>query len=470
MSLLASHTEEMFYTILDNLREAVNVVDTKGYITYVNPSSANYASARVEDMIGKHITEYYPHAALLDVIRDKKPLLDQKMAQGNGRTFIVNAVPLYRQGEFYGGVSTFRDITELDELARTLEYLENELTLSQGSGIFDSFIGADGSLRNAIFKAQRSIASVGGPRHSVILGETGTGKTMLAQGMYHFARKIGILKEGAPFVEVNCAQFTNADIAAMEIFGTDKGAFTGAFDKPGLVEVANGGVLFLDEAHALVQHQTMLLKLIESGLVRRMGGRTEHEVDVIIIAASSQNLKEVFLPELYQRLAQYQIELPPLRERSFQEKQQFLEQFVELYCQKAQARYNVRLKVHFTSSAAELLLAAGFDRNVRQFRDVVNASIDAVAPMVNHLSQGHELIKLVVDEDDIPMAMLEAKSVMKEASASVAKQESLEELLLSLSALGLGVRKISAELKRRGISLAYYQVAYKLKKLKKDRE
>ncbi|MDD3159055.1 PAS domain-containing protein, partial [Anaeromusa sp.] len=170
MSLLASHTEEMFYTILDNLREAVNVVDTKGYITYVNPSSANYASARVEDMIGKHITEYYPHAALLDVIRDQKPLLDQKMAQGNGRTFIVNAVPLYRQGEFYGGVSTFRDITELDELARTLEYLENELALSQGSGIFESFIGADGSLRNAIFKAQRSIASVGGPRHSVILG------------------------------------------------------------------------------------------------------------------------------------------------------------------------------------------------------------------------------------------------------------------------------------------------------------
>ena len=90
--------------------------------------------------------------------------------------------------------------------------------------------------------------------------------------------------------------------------------------------------------------------------------------------------------------------------------------------------------------------------------------------MVNHLSQGHELIKLVVDEDDIPMAMLEAKSVMKEAAASAAKQESLEELLLSLSALGLGVRKISAELKRRGIALEYYQVAYKLKKLKKDRE
>jgi arginine utilization regulatory protein len=461
-------SESVLYPIiLENLREGVNVVDENGYIIYANKSSAKYALTNAGEMIGKHITLYYPKAALLEVIRTQNPVRDYKTAHGNGRTFIVNAFPLYINGEFSGGVATFRDITEIEELYQRLEHLEMELALSQGDDIFDHFIGKAESLKDVINKAQRSIASIGGPRHCIILGETGTGKTMLAKAMYYFAKKIKVLKSDAPFIEVNCAQFTNPDIAAMEIFGTERGAFTGAYDKPGLVELANGGVLFLDEAHALVQHQTMLLKLIEAGTVRRIGGRVDREVDIIVIAASNKNLKREFIPELYQRLAQYQIELPPLQSRSLEERQSLLEFFVRQYVEKAKQRNNLIVSVQFSESAHKIILGAKYDRNVRQFRDVINASIDAAAPLISNMSAECDHLKVVVQPQHIPYIMIEPDNDRVEPIANQ-HDNIVDELIMTMARQGMGARKIATELKRQGQNLEYYHIAYRLKKAKAE--
>ncbi|HWR41076.1 MAG TPA: sigma 54-interacting transcriptional regulator [Patescibacteria group bacterium] len=460
--------EDLYKVILDNLPEGVNVIDANGYIVYANHSSVNYARAvNAAEMIGKHITEYYSKAALLEVIGTQKSLNDVKITHANGRTFITNAFPVFFNEHFYGGVATFRDITEIEELSKRLESLEIELVLSQGSDVFDLFIGKSSSLKTVIDKAQRSMAAIGGPRHSIILGETGTGKTMLAKAMYYFAKKIRVLKPDAPFIEVNCAQFTNSDIAAMEVFGTERGAYTGATDKPGLVELANKGVLFLDEAHALVQHQTMLLKLIESGTVRRMGGRTERELDLIIIAASTRNLKKEFLPELYQRLAQYQIDIPPLRERSGEERETLLNFFVRQYMQRAKERNDIELQVAFAGPAKEILLRAKYERNIRQFRDVVFASIDAAAPLVSSLPDGgREPLRVTVQPGHIPFSMLETDSWRTEPVVSHRRNDAGEvaERIKEFRQKGLGPRKIAAELKKQGHDIEYYQVAYALKK------
>jgi len=450
----------LFHTILDNLREGINVVDTNGYLTYCNKSSAKYVLSTPAEMIGKHIKEFYPSAALSNVIKTGNPLLDYKITHNNGRTFIVNAVPLHVNGVFCGAVATFRDITEIEELSHTLENLEIELALSQSGSIFDGFVGWDGSLKKCIEKAQRSIASLGGPRHSIISGETGTGKTMLAKAMYFFAKKIKVLKEDAPFVDVNCAQFTNPDVAAMEIFGTEKGAFTGAVDKPGLVELVNGGILFLDEAHALVQHQTMLLKLIESGTVRRIGGRSERKVDVIIIAASSKDLRKEFLPELYQRLAQYQIDLPPLHARSNAEKKELIECFVRQYAQKVKARHNISLEAHFTPEAMQLLLTATYERNIRQLRDVINESIDNAAPTVNLLQELGPKLVITVAAEHVPVQPPASGKTGQNGS-----EETLNALIEQFVQAGMGPRKIAAELNKMGHQIEYYQIAYRLKKL-----
>ena len=452
---------QLLHTILDNLREGINIVDTNGYLTYCNKSSAKYVLSTPAQMIGKHIKEFYPRAALNEVIKTKNPVLDYKITHDFGKTFIVNAVPLYLNDHFSGAVATFRDITEIEELSRTLEHLQIELALSQSDAIFDGFVGWDGSLKACIEKAQRSIVSLGGPRHSIILGETGTGKTMLAKAMYLFAKRLKVIQEDAPFIDINCAQFTNADMAAMEIFGTEKGAFTGALDKPGLVELADGGILFLDEAHALVRHQTMLLKLIDSGSVRRIGGRCERKINVIIIAAASKDLRKKFLPELYQRLAQYQIQLPPLHARSSAEKQALIECFIRQYCQKVKNRHNIDLEIHFTQEAVHLLMISGYERNIRQLRDVINESIDNAAPPVNLIQElGAEII-VTVERKHLPT------DLMKPQDTSA---ESLDLAIDRLAEAGLGPRKIAAELAKMGCKIEYYQVAYRLRKLRETRE
>ena len=188
-----------------------------------------------------------------------------------------------------------------------------------------------GTMQEIYKKAKKIVGSLGGPRHSIITGESGTGKTMLANLIYHYAKEIGVISKNAPFIEINCAQFTNPDIAAMEIFGSVEGAFTGSKKKKGLFEQANGGILFLDEAHTIENYQSLLLKAIESGKIRRIGDTREIDINVIIIAASTKNLHEVLLPELYQRLGQYEMYLPSLRERSLEEREQLLQHFVRKY-------------------------------------------------------------------------------------------------------------------------------------------
>ncbi|KYO66900.1 sigma 54-interacting transcriptional regulator [Thermovenabulum gondwanense] len=475
-----SDSEEriMLYTILENLREGVNVVDEKGNLLFVNKASASYARSTVERMLGEHISKYYPKAALLDVLKTKKPILDVRIEHDDGRKYIVNAVPLIIDNEFRGGVATFRDVTEIEELSQKLEILEMELYLSKVDYAFDAIIGKDGSLKEAILKAQRAIGSPGGPRHSIIVGESGTGKTMFAKAMYFFARKIGVIDKEAPFIEINCAQFTNPDIAAIEIFGSEKGAFTGALEKKGLMELANGGILFLDEAHALEHYQTMLLKVIETGKLRRIGGRKEIDVNVIIIAASTKNLRNVLLPELYQRLAQYEIKLPPLRERPLCEKEQLLKVFKENYEKNANDRYKIKVKVNFSNAAKEILLNAYYPRNIRQFRDIINTAIDASLPIISEINKNSEVHSLV-DIENIPYDLLGTENLSESntfeqegiISEIVENQEDvLKKIILRLREKGMGPRKISNILKEKGFKIEYYKVAYLLKKLNSQRK
>jgi arginine utilization regulatory protein len=466
----------MLHTILDNLREGINVVDERGTLLFVNKASAYYAHSTVQGMVGEHISKFYPKAALIEVLKTKRSLLDVKIEHDDGRKYIVNAVPLIINEQFRGGVATFRDVTEIEELSQKLESLEIELALSKVNDAFDPIIGKNESLKEAVTKAQRAIGSLGGPRHAIIVGESGTGKTMFVKAMYYFAKKIGVLSPDAPFIEVNCAQFTNPDIAAIEIFGSEKGAFTGAVEKRGLLELANGGMFFLDEAHALEHYQTMLLKALETGKIRRIGGRKEIDIDVIIVAASTKNLKNVLLPELYQRLAQYEIKLPPLRERPLSEKEQLLKCFKENYEKRAHERYKIKLKVNFSNAAKGILLNAYYPRNIRQFRDIVNASIDAAVPIISDINSKSE-VSALIDIDNIPFDLLECEDRCESEelepvhiiSENVENDEEvLQKIILRLRKKGLGPRKISNILKEKGFKIEYYQVAYKLKKLDVD--
>ena len=231
-------TKELFFSsnlihqILDHTNDGINVVDTDGILVYVNNISANYVNQKRENMIGKHISQFYPAAVLLTVLENHRPILDKKIHLVPPNKYIVNSYPIFMDGEFMGAYSVFQDIQEIDQLNSKIKHLEMQVSLTKPEADFQHVVHM-GTMQNIYKQAKKIVGSMGGPRHSIITGESGTGKTMLANLIYNYAKQIGVIGKNAPFIEINCAQFTNPDIAAMEIFGSVEGAYTGPKRKRG---------------------------------------------------------------------------------------------------------------------------------------------------------------------------------------------------------------------------------------------
>lgn len=207
---------------------------------------------------------------------------------------------------------TLRNAVETRQLRREIRQMKQQRNAENFA--FEQIIGESVSIKKAIETARKVAAS---DVSSVLLqGETGTGKDLFARAI-HFASD----RRDAPYLAINCAALP-ANLIESELFGYEKGAFTDAKNrKEGLFEQADGGTLFLDEIGEMdVALQSKLLRVLEDGKFRRIGGLKEIPTDIRIVAASNRNLKQEstdgnFRLDLYYRLSIIQIDIPPLRER-----------------------------------------------------------------------------------------------------------------------------------------------------------
>jgi DNA-binding NtrC family response regulator len=262
------------------------------------------------------------------------------------------------------------------EMRRELDHLRSSQTATA-----KFVVGQDPHMQTLLNRAQRAAeASVS----VLITGESGTGKEVMAT----YIHQIGPRAQ-KPFIAINCAAIANT-LLESELFGHEANAFTGAANKRknGLMEVADGGILFLDEISSMpLDMQAKLLRAIEEHAFRRVGGTTLIRVDVQIIAASNRNLQEMiknanFREDLYYRLKVVDLDIPPLRER-----RQDIPELVGLLMRQSNMSMGANIQ-DITPRALEALIAYNWPGNIRELRNVIERAIifcDDAAIDVVHL-------------------------------------------------------------------------------------
>jgi len=210
-------------------------------------------------------------------------------------------------------VEELKAILKRANYVHTLESELRELQKQQPGKAFSDIIGSDDKMQE-IFATVRKVATTDVP--VLVTGESGTGKELVASAIHSNS-----LRSKSPFIPINCGAIPE-NLLESELFGHEKGAFTGAhIQRSGKIELADGGTLFLDEIGELpIQLQVKLLRFLQDFKIERVGGRETLDIDARIIAATNKDLKEMiaegrFREDLYYRLAVIEINLPPLRER-----------------------------------------------------------------------------------------------------------------------------------------------------------
>jgi len=309
---------QMMY-LVDYSYEAICVIDAKGIVIVWNNSCENLYDVKREDIVGKNISEYFPNAMGLNVLKTKEPVKNALHRPRKDSYVIINAFPIFVEGQFMGVVTTDRDVTEINNLAHDLEKANDAIALLEShikeiSGDnFKNIIGNSIKINNCI-KMSKQIAKT--ETSILITGESGTGKELFARAIHDYSGRKGM------FVPVNCSSIPS-ELFESEMFGYVEGAFTGARKKgkAGLFELANGGTIFLDEIGEMpLQMQSKLLRVLQERRLRRIGDEKDRLVDIRVISATNKNLAEMvddkkFRDDLYYRLQVVNIELPPLRER-----------------------------------------------------------------------------------------------------------------------------------------------------------
>jgi two-component system, NtrC family, response regulator AtoC len=295
------------------------------------------------------------HTQVIVVMITGNVHLDNTIAALRGGAYDFISKPI-RLGELE---VTIRNGIETGRLRREVGHLRREQALS-----FDQIIGKSQAMREMIALASKVASS---EASSVLLvGESGTGKDLVAKAIHY-----GSSRADQPFIAINCAAIP-ATLIESELFGHEKGAFTDArARKEGLFEQAQGGTLLLDEIGELeLGLQAKLLRVLEEGSFRRVGGLKDLPLDVRVIASSNRDLRAEseagrFRLDLYYRLSVIQIELPPLRERGDD---------VLLLANFYIAHFNQRLRKRIrgsTRQVEEILRRYHWPGNVRELRNVI---------------------------------------------------------------------------------------------------
>lgn len=353
------------------------MIDMQGILFYVNDQCARYFQMEKQDMMNKHILEVFPETKMIEGLKKTEPaLVFYNSVLGIG---ISMQVPLYKDGKKvglaeYDMTQGSQKLYELSDdysrfLDQELKHFNRGAKKPEGTKYtIDSLIGESlvmRELKHKIISAAKTSSTV------MITGETGTGKELVAHAVHNLSSR-----RNAGFVKVNAASFPEA-LAESELFGYESGSFTGASKggKKGKFELADKGTLFIDEINQLpMAIQPKLLRVLQEREIERIGGEASIPVDVRIIAASNEPLKELvkkgrFRKDLYYRLNVIELDVPPLRQRR---------EDIHLIADSVIEELNVEMGLSISGideKTVEILSGRTWRGNVRELRNCIERAM-----------------------------------------------------------------------------------------------
>ncbi len=371
--------------ILHSIEEGVHIVDAQGRSVLYNRAMEKIEGLSADEVLGRPLLEVLPgwtpaDSTLLTAVETGRTIDQRKQSYLNLKKKRISTVnttfPIFSRGRIVGAVEIARNYTEVNQLSEKIIDLQQRLIdpprpsrPKPRPATFDLLIGRHPLYLRAIDiarKAARSDSSV------LIEGETGTGKELFAQGIHNEGGR-----RDKPFIAVNCAAIPDTLLEGI-LFGTTRGSFTGAEDRPGLFEQANGGTLFLDEINSLSYPlQAKILRALQEGAVRRVGGPRDVAVDARILSASNEPLRHLmreggFRRDLYYRVNVINIEIPPLRERR-EDIPLLVDHFIRLY-----ARKMGKEAISLSRELEAAFLDYEWIGNVRELQNVIESAMTMV--------------------------------------------------------------------------------------------
>jgi len=400
-------------SVLDATQDAVCIDDFRGYTQWINKSCEDLYNIKREEVIGKSLEElederiFNPSVAKM-VINQKKQITILHNNKKGKRILTTGTPMFYEDGSIKKIVSTSKDISELVYFKNKLEDIQTELERfkEKGQETVGNMVVKSKEMGEVINLA-RKLSQI--DTTVLITGDSGVGKGEIAK----FIHKLGDRKE-KPFNKVNCGAIPESLIES-ELFGYEPGAFTGSSKKgkKGQFELANKGIIFLDEIGELpLNLQVKILQVIQEKEIQRVGGEKTISLDVRIIAATKRNLKKMvdegsFREDLYYRLNVVPIHIPKLKDRKddlFPILMHFLRAFNSKF----------KIQKRLSKDAVDKLLGYDWPGNVRELKNVVERIV---------ITTSHDIITT----EDLPSDIIndtEGKSII-----SVPKNKDLKETM-----------------------------------------
>jgi transcriptional regulator of aroF, aroG, tyrA and aromatic amino acid transport len=441
---LMPHQEkaEQLKAVLASVSEGIVAINPEAKVTQYNPAAEKIIRLPYDAVIGKDLAEISPGLPLMETLHNGTVYNNHEVVLERTKShYLASGRPIHdHANRIIGAVSVLKDIRDVRELVYTVT--------GQPTFTFDQILYTSNAMHNIVAMAK---AIARGDSTVLIRGETGTGKELFARAIHAASPRAEKM-----FVPINCAAIPDA-LLESELFGYEEGAFTGASKggKQGLFEFANNGTILLDEIGELSAHlQAKLLRVLQDGKVRRIGGNREIPINVRILASTNRNLEEAmnsgtFREDLYYRLNVIPLFLPPLRDR--REDIPLLAQFLlNRFATKLQKPISV-----ISDTALQKLVQYNWPGNVRELENVIERAVNIAtgqAILGNHVIIGQGLSPWEVHSStsDKPLAetlaIIEREILVKALTTYRSSREIGK-------ALGLSHTAVLKKLKKFGIPL-----------------